>query len=190
MSRPAFASIFVLASLLFSALPTDEAQAASFDCSKARKPVERMICADASLSSLDDRLAAAFTAASTGPSSSQVRADQRRWIELRDQCTSPICVTVLYRTRIEELGEAGATSAPSAGAQRPAPAPQPPAVPSLSAANIVPPPPSRTTQPDQVVSLPDRMIWEGRFKCGMHLLRFIRPSLSWARYYKAQSFQP
>src|SRR5438128_1420226 len=36
------------------------ARAASFECTKAKAPVEKMICSDAALSDLDGRLAAAY----------------------------------------------------------------------------------------------------------------------------------
>ena len=47
--------------LLFSAT---NAEAASFDCAKARTAVEKMICADAELSKLDDEMAAVHRQAS------------------------------------------------------------------------------------------------------------------------------
>ncbi len=59
------------------------AHAASFDCGKARKPVEVAICADAQLSSADEKLAAAYRAALAANQNEwkvDIVKNQRRWL--------------------------------------------------------------------------------------------------------------
>jgi len=82
------------------------AAAASFDCSRARLSVERTICADALLSELDEKLAAQFRAMG-GPSSPELLSSQARWLQLRNQCTVPTCISALYRARLAELSRLG-----------------------------------------------------------------------------------
>lgn len=87
-------------------LPT-VAQAASFDCSAARSPIEHAICNDAQLSALDGELADAYRAAlnKRGADTDALRAAQRDWLKQRAP-SGAIDVAALkaaYRTRIEEL---------------------------------------------------------------------------------------
>lgn len=80
------------------------AQAASFDCSKARSVQERMICGDARLSEMDDRLAAAYTSAlQASYSPEQVRTEQRQWVALRNRCSDPACLEEAYERRTAAL---------------------------------------------------------------------------------------
>src|SRR5689334_18778690 len=79
------------------------AVAVTFDCAKASKPVEHMICEDHHLSKLDDEMAEAFKAASAAASNSNLEAEQRAWIAKRDACTRSNCVAVEYRKRIIAL---------------------------------------------------------------------------------------
>ena len=90
----------------FVLLPT-VAQAASFDCSAARSPIEHAICNDAQLSALDGELADAYRAAlnKRGADTDALRAAQRDWLKQRAP-SGAIDVAALkaaYRTRIEEL---------------------------------------------------------------------------------------
>jgi hypothetical protein len=71
-----------------------------------------MICADALLSELDEKLNDAFLAAG-GQSSPVILADQARWIRQRNRCTSPTCVSALYKKRIAELGRPDTEKAPA-----------------------------------------------------------------------------
>jgi uncharacterized protein YecT (DUF1311 family) len=92
------------------------AQAASFNCSQARRPVERMICDDARLSALDDQLASAYQAATSADGSPQIRVAQRNWIARRDRCAAVSCVMDAYEQRLAELSGADRV----AGGARPA----------------------------------------------------------------------
>ncbi len=59
----------------------------SFDCGRASTPTEHGICADARLSRLDRDVAQAYASALARSNQSEsVRASQRRWIGLRNDC--------------------------------------------------------------------------------------------------------
>lgn len=79
-------------------------QAASFDCAKASTAVEKMICADAELSRLDEEMqtvhsqAYQYTADPVG-----FRAEQRQWLKTRDTCKDADCVAQAYRPRLGVL---------------------------------------------------------------------------------------
>lgn len=65
---------------LFAVAPT---QAASFDCVKAARPPEKLICADAALGRLDGELAAAYAARLrplSEPAKAELRRGQREWL--------------------------------------------------------------------------------------------------------------
>ena len=68
-----------------------QAMAASFDCTKAATPFEHAICDNPTLSSADDLLAKAFATATGGltkPAATQMRADQRAWLDFaQSACT-------------------------------------------------------------------------------------------------------
>ncbi len=94
---------------------TEMACAASFDCSKASTQVERLICADPTLSDLDDRLAQAYRAAAGRPGADAVRAGQRRWLkEVRNRCQDISCLMEAYNARIRDVS--GAPRGPAPGA--------------------------------------------------------------------------
>ncbi|TPN15422.1 DUF1311 domain-containing protein [Mesorhizobium sp. B2-1-3] len=103
-----FMTLCVAAAALLLDAP-QKAAGASFDCSRARLSVERMICADALLSDLDEKLYAAFQAID-GRKAPELVAAQKRWIKQRNKCTAPTCVSTLYRERIFELSQLGATA--------------------------------------------------------------------------------
>jgi uncharacterized protein YecT (DUF1311 family) len=86
--------------------------APSFDCSKASGRVEKLICSDPELASLDVELAHLYKALSsqaTGQKLKAFRTYQRGWIKGRNDCWKAVAVGVLtcveasYRTRIREL---------------------------------------------------------------------------------------
>jgi uncharacterized protein YecT (DUF1311 family) len=92
------------------------AHAASFDCSKAKTPQEKAICASPELSAADDQLAAAYKvwlAAVPAEIVPEVREDQRGWLRrLAANCTSEEaesttalagCMMNQYPSRIKEL---------------------------------------------------------------------------------------
>lgn len=69
------------------------ARAASFDCAKAKSPVERAICSNKDLSAADTEMATAYRAALAGlpaGSVSKLRIDQLRWLQwLQTGCGVP-----------------------------------------------------------------------------------------------------
>ncbi len=80
------------------------ARAASFDCGQARQPVERMICADAAVSRLDEQLGAAYHAAlDAAVEPKDLARSQRIWLTQRDRCADPACLAALYRERIAAI---------------------------------------------------------------------------------------
>ncbi len=88
--------------LAFFLLPAF-AHSASFDCQKASTPVERMVCADADLSGLDDVMAGIYTTDSAREHGPALRTSQRAWLKLRDACPDTGCVKQRYQQRIAEL---------------------------------------------------------------------------------------
>ena len=100
--RTSFSLVFIVAGgFLFSEL----ANAASFDCNKASRPVERMICSDPELSKLDEAMVVAFrNAIGAAADSSTVRAEQRGWIvDSRNKCDTAACLKQAYQSRIALL---------------------------------------------------------------------------------------
>lgn len=91
-------------------LPT-LSEAASFDCTKASHLIEHVICADAQLSALDERLASTFRRirkfSASGDNS--LLQEQRDWLrDTRQQCASSDvagCVRQRYEWRLQELLE-------------------------------------------------------------------------------------
>src|SRR5215510_10596705 len=81
------------------------AHGASFDCSRATSSVEKLVCNDAELSQLDDKLALRYKEASADSSKNQseLRADQKRWLAHRNSCGDRACAKTAYVTRLSEL---------------------------------------------------------------------------------------
>jgi len=82
------------------------APAASFDCVKAKSAVEKMICADAELSKLDDQMGRAYNAAlqrCENEGKTQLQSAQLGWLKKRNACANGGCVDGSYRSRIMEL---------------------------------------------------------------------------------------
>lgn len=99
------------------------AQAASFDCTKAHSPVEKMVCADPALSQLDDELATTFRRAVANDP--QIRQQQLTWLrDTREKCGAVDCLTTAYRTQIQVLAGQPLAAAPvqTPNAVSPAPA--------------------------------------------------------------------
>ena len=74
------------------------ARAASFDCAKAF--VEKAICTDKQLSSLDDQPAGVQGSACDNVNAATVEADQKAWLSSRDQCTDAACLKKAYADRV------------------------------------------------------------------------------------------
>ena len=78
--------------------------AASFDCARASSRVERLICSDADISTLDESLSAAYAAfLRTSSEPATVRRDQKDWLKQRDACQDVDCIRWLYESRLAEL---------------------------------------------------------------------------------------
>lgn len=80
--------------------------AASFDCAKASTDVEKMICADVELSSLDEQLAKTYKASMERVVDiSGLKKEQREWLKLRNTCKNETCLKYSYGAIIEWLNK-------------------------------------------------------------------------------------
>lgn len=100
---------------LVMCLTIGQAQAASFDCGKARTQVEKLICANPQLSKLDEELAASYAEALKSSEPTRIKAEQKLWLKKRNHCTDAACVLSAYQRR---------TAAISASPVPPPPTPQ------------------------------------------------------------------
>lgn len=97
--------IALAASVLISALVPLSGHAASFDCAKAATSVERQICGDKKLSSMDEQLNKVYREAlATGPKLELLKSVQRDWLtDVRDRCTDRQCLTEAYQSRLDDF---------------------------------------------------------------------------------------
>lgn len=104
-------TLIVLAGLVLSC----SVHATSFDCAKAQSKVEKLICADAELSKLDEKLAGASVEVlkTTAPPAS-INQGQKRWVRQRNTCADADCVKSAYTARIALLSNAIDSNAKSA----------------------------------------------------------------------------
>jgi len=80
------------------------AQAATFDCNKASSFVEKAICSDSRLTSMDDQLGRLYKEALTESSNSEaVKTEQKAWLSSRNQCKDSDCIMKAYTDRISAL---------------------------------------------------------------------------------------
>lgn len=87
--------------LLFWSAPTS---AASFDCAKATTKIEHMICTTPELSKLDNGLSKLYrNARNIEFDASDVVRAQRAWMKSRDSCEHAVCLSRLYKERIDAL---------------------------------------------------------------------------------------
>jgi len=78
--------------------------AATFDCNKASTFVEKAICSDSRLTSMDDQLGRLYKdALAASTDSAALKAEQRAWLSSRDQCKDSDCVIKAYEHRISTL---------------------------------------------------------------------------------------
>ncbi|MDO8466251.1 MAG: lysozyme inhibitor LprI family protein [Gallionella sp.] len=77
-------------------------QAASFDCAKAQTNVEKLICADAGLSKLDEELNTAYKTFLniSGEHQDVIKNAQRFWLKIRDACSDAECLRQSYEKRL------------------------------------------------------------------------------------------
>jgi uncharacterized protein YecT (DUF1311 family) len=91
------------------------ALAASFPCDKAQSRIEKAICADAEVSTLDEHLARYYQAARAALQGAVqcLAADQRQWLNsVRNRCADAGCLKKVYLERLSELDalQPGATA--------------------------------------------------------------------------------
>jgi uncharacterized protein len=93
------------------------ASAASFDCAKAKSPMEKLICSDAQLSTLDEQLNTAFKDAVTrSKARPQLVQWQREWLKSYEvtQCKDARCLAKEFTARIALLQSVAPATAASA----------------------------------------------------------------------------
>jgi len=79
-----------LSSAFIFALP---AQAASFDCAKAKSKIEHLICDNAEISKRDEDLDTVYKAALQDQTQARkIRQTQKKWLKERDTCKDAACV--------------------------------------------------------------------------------------------------
>jgi uncharacterized protein len=92
--------------LLLVATPI-AAQAQSFNCRYARTADEVLICEDASLGALDERMSSIYARlrnSLSGGTRATLEADQSTWLRSRMSCGRDAdCIADAYRQRIREL---------------------------------------------------------------------------------------
>lgn len=77
---------------------------ASFDCKKATRKVDRIVCASDDLSRLDERVAKFYREAMAGVSNpDEIHSAQRAWLRSRNACKTEACISHEYERRIQEL---------------------------------------------------------------------------------------
>lgn len=89
------------------------AHAASFDCVKARSPMEKLICSDGKLSAMDERLNAAFKDAIARSNAKPLLvAWQRDWLKSYEltQCKDASCLSTEFGKRIDLLNNVASSS--------------------------------------------------------------------------------
>lgn len=84
---------------------TFSAWGASFDCNSAARPIEKTICSDQELSSLDEKLNISYQSALI--KNPEIKFSQREWLKALSECnadSNPIeCLRKAFRARIQVL---------------------------------------------------------------------------------------
>ncbi len=90
--------------------PPAQAIKPSFDCEKAEKNAEKLICADAELAAVDRELARVYKIASDAvnatPEFTELLDSQRAWLAQRNTCFDKECVAEISVRRIHQLRHA------------------------------------------------------------------------------------
>lgn len=77
---------------------------ASFDCTKAKTNIEKMICADPELSALDENLSKVFKESlKSADDKEQLKKEQFAWMKERNLCKDNACSKKSYKSRTAEL---------------------------------------------------------------------------------------
>lgn len=80
------------------------APALALDCAKAASSVEKTICADRNLKTLDDRLTERYrTAVVASQDPDLMRTLEINWLAERNRCREAACLDLRYRERISKL---------------------------------------------------------------------------------------
>jgi len=83
------------------------ANSASFDCARSTTRIEKFICDDQALSTLDERVEKQYRMSIRNTDSRDAKAKMRRgqhaWLKRRDACEERACIETAYRGRAEEL---------------------------------------------------------------------------------------
>ena len=100
----------VLVSCLFVTTAVAQAASPSVDCAKATHDVEKLICKDAELASLDNSLSSLYHTLMKNTSAAEqklLKTEQRGWIKGRDDCWKSDdmrgCAVSEYQYRINQL---------------------------------------------------------------------------------------
>jgi uncharacterized protein len=103
--RHAFTGACVLSLFLLpAAAQTPAPPKPSFDCAKARRQVEHLICKSSGLAALDLEKASLLRRARTAASTPDaVNAEEDTWLSYRNGCLDTACLADAYRHRIMEL---------------------------------------------------------------------------------------
>jgi uncharacterized protein len=104
MRRTEIVSVGLTAAAWLIVTPITPGKAVSFDCAKASNTAELLVCENPELSELDDRMAAAYSAARrrSGNSPALV-SDQRAWLMRRNNCRTAVCVASEYQMRLASM---------------------------------------------------------------------------------------
>jgi uncharacterized protein len=101
-----FVLLFLIA--LIPVLSTSQARAQSFNCARAEKPDEILICHHRDLAALDEQLAGLYSqrlSIFSGSERQRFKREQRAWLRSRYACGSNYqCVLLHYQSRILALG--------------------------------------------------------------------------------------
>lgn len=99
------ASLWALLSFLAVLSVTNPLYSARFDCNLASTNVEKLICADSTLSELDDKMDSAYEAALVSTADrNALLIEHREWIVfVLDKCEDASCLKKVYAERIVKL---------------------------------------------------------------------------------------
>lgn len=109
--------VAVSALALLGLFAASAAQAASFDCNKAKTPLEKTICSDMKLSALDDELNATYKAvAEQSGNKEAIRRWQREWLKSYEvtSCKDAACWQTQFSERIAALKNVAGSQDPAA----------------------------------------------------------------------------
>ncbi len=90
-----------------AAVPPMQGVVPSFDCTKAEKNAERLVCGDAGLATLDREVARLYAlvadALNATPGFEELLDAQRKWLEQRNTCFDRECAAEMYVRRAHQL---------------------------------------------------------------------------------------